>query len=131
MKYKKELEKIFLSLREVLREYDDCIIKKINSIDLYANEKGSYFTAKIDNSKYNFHYSYDEIRCDEIDEREELLIIDAFEDLYELIYKIVNKEKIRYEKIIDKLFQDFLKRRKITPTKKYLELSKLQSKTYI
>jgi len=132
MIHPKEFKKIFLSLREMLGKIPDSIIEEINGIKIYANKEGTYFTAKFDKKEYTFHFRDDTIDNDiEIPEREELLIIDAFEDLYELLYKRVNAEEVRYEKVVDRLFEAFLKRRKKTPTKKYLEISRLTSKVYI
>jgi hydrogenase maturation factor HypF (carbamoyltransferase family) len=131
MKYKKDLTKLFLHLREIMIKVDDSVIENINSVKMYVNREGTYFTAKIDKLEYTFHFGKNLIKDMEIPEREELLIVDAFENLYEILYKRVNAEEIRYESVIDRLFQDFLKRRKQTPIKKYLELSKLQPKKYI
>jgi len=102
---------------------------------LYVNKEATYFTARIKNNEISIYIvsdSKNDITIKNISsDREYILIMDAFEDLYEKIYKKINKEAIEYEKYVDSLFEKFLKRRKITPVKKYLELSKNGEKVYI
>jgi len=133
MKDSIEFKKIFLTLQEVLSNLSSGVIRNVNDINLYANSDGTYFTAALDDKEYAFHFRGDatDFNDIEIGEREAILILDAFEDFYEVLYKEQNTEEMRYEKVVDKLFQKFLKRRKISPHKELLAKSKLQSKKYI
>jgi len=135
MLLKNEFTKIFKLIKELQESIGNAsgTIKEVNKINLYVSDDGTYFTAKFEAKEYTFHFrqgnnDFSEVQ---IDEKEELLVLDAFEDMYELIYNTLNKEKIRYEKAVDRLFEAFLKRRKITPTKALLAKVKLQQKTYI
>jgi len=105
----------------------------INKISLYCNAERDYFTAELAGKNYNFHCRSEHCSVHDvkISEREELLIIDAFEDLYILMYKKANKAEIEYEKKIDRLFKEFLNRRKTGNIKEYLQRSKLKEKIYI
>jgi hypothetical protein len=133
MKEKNAFKIIFLTLREILAKRSTGAIKEINEILLYANQEGTYFTAEFDKNEFKFHFrgTYEDFDEIEIGEREELLILDAFEDLYEELYKEQNEEEIRYEKVVDKLFLKFLKRRKITPLKEISTKPKIRSITYL
>jgi len=135
-----DFKKEFLNLasyirKELLKSPENSVIQTVNGIELYVNKEATYFTARIKNNEISIYIvsdSKNDITIKNISsDREYILIMDAFEDLYEKIYKKINKEAIEYEKYVDSLFEKFLKRRKITPVKKYLELSKNGEKVYI
>ena len=136
----KDFKKEFLNLasyirKELLKSPENSVIQTVNGIELYVNKEATYFTARIKNNEISIYIvsdSKNDITIKNISsDREYILIMDAFEDLYEKIYKKNNKEAIEYEKYVDSLFEKFLKRRKITQVKKYLELSKNEEKVYI
>jgi len=136
----KDFKKEFLNLasyirKELQKSHENSVIQTVNGIELYVNKEATYFTARIKNNEISIYIvsdSKNDITIKNISsDREYILIMDAFEDLYEKIYKKNNKEAIEYEKYVDSLFEKFLKRRKITQVKKYLELSKNEEKVYI
>jgi len=135
MKNPETLIEIFNKIK-VLSEREDnpqAELADINKIPLYCGAERDYFTAEVAGKNYKFHCrsNHCSVYDIKIPEREELLIIDAFEDLYIKMYKKVNKAEIEYEKKIDRLFKEFLNRRKTGNVKEYLQASKLKEKIYI
>jgi len=135
----KDFKKPFLKLasfirKEIVKTKESGLIEDINGMQLYVNKEATYFTARIGEREIiiNLSPDYNETQIKNIsDDREYILIMDAFEELYEKIYKKNNKEAIEHEKLVDKLFEKFLKRRKKTPIKEYIQLQKNNEKVYI
>jgi len=135
----KDFKKSFLELasfirKEIAKAKGSGSIEDINGMELYVNREATYFTARIGEREIiiDLLSGNNVIQIKNIsDDREYILIMDAFEELCEKIYKQNNKEAIEHEKLVDKLFEKFLKRRKKTPIKEYIQLSKNNEKVYI
>jgi len=135
----KDFKKSFLELasfirKEIVGAKMSGLIEDINGVELYLNKEATYFAARIGEREITINLlpGNNDIQIKNIsDDREYVLIMDAFEELYEKIHKKNNKEAIKHKKLVDKLFEKFLKRRKKTPVKEYIQLSKNNEKVYI
>jgi len=105
----KDFKKSFLELasfirKEIAKAKGSGSIEDINGMELYVNGGATYFTARIGKREItiNLLSGNDDIQIKNIsDDRECVLIMDAFEELYEKIYKKNNKEAIKHEKLVD------------------------------
>lgn len=125
---------IFYGFRQEMPNYSGWQFFEINKVKVYINKEATYVTVEIGKDKWLFGYNdkiviYDE--SSEIDDRIEMLLLDAFEKSYETMYNSNHKEKLEQESLIDNLFKKFVKRRKLeTPNKAILNIKK-PNKIYI
>lgn len=134
---------VFEDLRQEMPKYSGNNFFEKYSTKVYVNTEVTYVTVEIGTEKWSFHNRDDtlynrevkgiELSEDsaEIDDRIEMLLLDAFERTYETIYNSNHKEKIKQESLINSLFEKFVKRRKLeTPNQTILNIKK-PNKIYI
>ena len=127
---------VFDGFRQERPKYAKSSFFKSTGVEVYINNEATYFTAEIGKDKWAFNYRESAIvkaneDNPEIDDRIELLLLDAFEKAYEEIYNSNYSEKIKQDSLIDKLFKNFVERRKLeTPNQAILNIKK-PNKIYI
>jgi len=131
---------VFNGFKQEMPKYSGSNFFEKNGVKVYINTEVTYIKVEIGKEKWIFHnrepdeyYKGIELSEDsaEIDDRMELLLLDAFENTFEIMYNSNNKEKIEQESLINDLFERFVERRKLeTPSKAILNVKK-PNKKYI
>lgn len=134
---------VFEGLRQEMPQYSGGNFFEKHGAKVYINTEVTYITVEIGSEKWSFQnrdgslYNRElkgiELSEDsaEIDDRMEMLLLDAFERAYETVYNSNHKEKIKQESLINSLFEKFVKRRKLeTPNQAILNIKK-PNKIYI
>ena len=131
---------VFNGLKQEMPKYSGSNFFEKNGMKVYVNTEATYAKAEIGKEKWIFHNIklgdyYEGIKLSEdsaeIDDRIEMLLLDAFENIYETVYNSNNKEKLKQESLINDLFEKFVERRKLeTPSKAILKVKK-PNKKYI
>jgi len=109
----------------------------MNKIKFYINQEVTYITANIGKKEYKCHInSFKDVIFkindkDTYDERVQILIYDALTEIYNKVLAYNNKEKIEHEKIIKRLFNSFIKRRKLSKVDDKILSQAKPSKIYI
>jgi len=131
---------VFNGFKQEMPKYSGSEFFEIYRLRVYINTGVTYIKVEIGKEEWIFHnrepdeyYKGIELSRDsaEIDDRMEMLLLDAFENIYEIMYNSNNKEKIEQESLINDLFERFVERRKLeTPSKAILNIKK-PNKKYI
>jgi len=131
---------VFNGFKQEMPKYSGNSFFDIYETKVYVNKEATYITIEIGKDKWCFHnrepdkyYKGIELSHDsaEIDDRIEMLLLDAFEKAYEKVYNSNYKEKLKQESLIDNLFKNFVKRRNLeVPNQAILNIKK-PNKIYI